>query len=62
MEQPLGFIDQHLHRNDPGFARYLLTAWSPELTAQKTVALPHLASMLDEPIALRKPRTGHAAS
>ncbi|QMU74825.1 hypothetical protein GXW83_02590 [Streptacidiphilus sp. PB12-B1b] len=51
-----------LHRSEPGFAPYLLTAWSPELTAQDTVALPYLALLLDEPIALRKPRTGHAAA
>ncbi|MFI7101845.1 hypothetical protein ACIBK8_21040 [Streptomyces sp. NPDC050161] len=52
----------HLHRSEPGFAPYLLTAWSPELTAQETVVLPHLASLLDEPVALRKPRSGHTAS
>lgn len=51
-----------LHRSEPGFAPYLLTAWSPELTAQETVVLPHLALLLDEPVALRKPRTGHTAS
>ncbi|QIY53409.1 hypothetical protein HEP86_01380 [Streptomyces sp. RPA4-5] len=51
-----------LHRTDPGFAPYVLTAWSPELTVQESVALPDLASVLDEPIALRKPRTGRAAS
>lgn len=52
----------HLHRSEPGFAPYLLSAWSSELTAQETVVLPHLALLLDEPVALRKPRTGHTAS
>ncbi|WP_369392818.1 hypothetical protein AB5J72_38495 [Streptomyces sp. CG1] len=52
----------HLHRSEPGFDPYLLTAWSPELTTQDTVVLPYLALLLDEPIALRKPRTGHTAS
>jgi hypothetical protein len=51
-----------LHRSEPGFAPYVLTAWSPALTAQDTVALPYLAFLLDEPIVLRKPRTGHAAA
>lgn len=51
-----------LHRSEPDFAPYLLTAWSPELTAQDTVVLPYLALLLDEPLALRKPRTGHTAS
>jgi hypothetical protein len=51
-----------LHRSEPGFAPCLLAAWSPELTAQDTVVLPYLALLLDEPIALRKPRTRHAAA
>lgn len=51
-----------LHCSEPGFAPYLLTAWSSELTAQETVVLPHLALLLDEPVVLRKPRTGHTAS
>lgn len=38
-----------LHRSEPGFAPYLLTAWSPELTAQDTVVLTYLAPLLDEP-------------
>lgn len=29
---------------------------------QDTVVLPYLAPLLDEPLALRKPRTGHTAS
>lgn len=51
-----------LHRSDPGFAPYLLTSWSPTLAARDTVTLPDLAALLDEPLALRKPRTGHTAS
>jgi hypothetical protein len=51
-----------LHSSEPGFAPYLLAAWSPTLTAQDTVVLPYLALLLDEPIALRKPRTGHTAA
>lgn len=51
-----------LHRSEPDFSPYLLTAWSPDLTAQDAVVLPHLAELLDEPLALRKPRTGHAAA
>ena len=49
-----------LHHSEPGFAPYLLAAWSPELTAQDSIVLPYLALLLDEPVALRKPRTGHA--
>ena len=52
----------YLHRSEPGFAPYLLAAWSPELTAEESVVLPYLALLLDEPIALRRPRTGHAAA
>ncbi|WP_433888494.1 hypothetical protein [Streptomyces sp. CA-111067] len=48
-----------LHASEPGFQPYLLTAWSPELTAQG-ISLPLLAAVLDEPLALRTPRTGHA--
>ncbi|WP_405589858.1 hypothetical protein [Streptomyces sp. NBC_01190] len=48
-----------LHGSEPGFQPYLLSAWSPELTVQDAVALPLLAELLDEPLALRKPRTGH---
>ncbi|MGW2795982.1 hypothetical protein [Streptomyces sp. NPDC001269] len=51
-----------LHRSEPGFAPYLLTAWSPELTAQDAIVLPYLARLLDEPLTMRKPRTGHSAS
>ncbi|MFE2596033.1 hypothetical protein ACFXCZ_05955 [Streptomyces sp. NPDC059396] len=51
-----------LHCGEPGFAPYLLTAWSPVLAAWDTVILPDLARLLDEPLALRKPRTGHTAS
>ena len=49
-----------LHAREPGFQPYLLTTWSPELTAQDDISLPLLAAVLDEPLALRKPRTGHA--
>lgn len=48
-----------LHGSEPGFEPYLLTAWSPELTAQDAVTLPLLAALLDEPLTVRKPRTGH---
>ncbi|MEE1786906.1 hypothetical protein PUR71_28965 [Streptomyces sp. SP17BM10] len=51
-----------LHAADPDFAPYLLTSWSLELTAQEHIVLPQLAVLLDEPLALRKPRTGHAPS
>jgi hypothetical protein len=44
--------------SEPGFRPYLLTAWSPELTAQDDISLPLLAAVLDEPLALRTPRTG----
>ncbi|MET9086090.1 hypothetical protein ABZX77_30150 [Streptomyces sp. NPDC004237] len=30
-----------LYRSEPGFAPYLLTAWSPELTARDTVVLSY---------------------
>ncbi|WP_441245288.1 hypothetical protein [Kitasatospora sp. McL0602] len=51
-----------LHDADPGFATYLLAAWEPDAVAQSDVALPQLAALLDEPLALRKPRTGHTPS
>ncbi|MFE2498398.1 hypothetical protein [Streptomyces scopuliridis] len=34
----------------------------PRAAPQEAVVLPHLALLIDEPIALRKPRTGHTAS
>ncbi|KND38327.1 hypothetical protein [Streptomyces acidiscabies] len=51
-----------LHRSEAGFAPYLLAAWSPELSAQDSIVLPALAALLDEPLALRKPWTGHPAA
>lgn len=51
-----------LHTSEPGFDPYLLTAWSPAITAQDTIALPDLAALLDEPAARRKPRSGHTPS
>ncbi|MFG2381175.1 hypothetical protein [Streptomyces avermitilis] len=51
-----------LYSSEPDFAPYMLTAWSPELTAQDTVVPPYLALLLDEPSTVRKPRTGHTAS
>lgn len=48
-----------LHGSEPGFDNYLLTAWSPELTDQDVITLPLLAALLDEPVSLRRSRTGH---
>ncbi len=48
-----------LHAGKPGFQPYLLAAWTPAVTAQDNIVLPLLAKALDEPLARRKPRTGH---
>lgn len=48
-----------LHGSESGFDNYLLTAWSNELTDQDDITLPLLAALLDEPVALRRSRTGH---
>ncbi|MGW3182042.1 hypothetical protein ACWDD9_22470 [Kitasatospora sp. NPDC001119] len=51
-----------LNGADPGFESYLLASWSPGPPDQEDIVLPDLAALLDEPLALRKPRTGHTPS
>ncbi|MFJ9447963.1 hypothetical protein ACIRRH_39975 [Kitasatospora sp. NPDC101235] len=51
-----------LYDDGPGFESYLLASWSPGPPAEEDLVLPDLAALLDEPVALRKPRTGHAPS
>jgi hypothetical protein len=41
-----------LPSSGPGFQPYLLTARSPELTAQDDISPPLLAAVLDEPMAM----------
>ncbi|MER7772374.1 hypothetical protein [Kitasatospora sp. NPDC096140] len=51
-----------LNDDDPGFESYLLASWSPGPPSEEDIVLLDLAALLDEPLALRKLRTGHAPS
>ncbi|MFF2078576.1 hypothetical protein ACFVXG_27950 [Kitasatospora sp. NPDC058162] len=51
-----------LYDDDPGFESYLLASSSPGPPAEEDIVLSDLAALLDEPVALRKPRTGHTPS
>ncbi|GLW57994.1 hypothetical protein [Kitasatospora phosalacinea] len=48
--------------DDPGFEPLLLDTWSPGAPAEEEHDMACLAALLDEPLALRRPRTGHTPS